>query len=284
LEHPSSHGNGDLGMARLGGLVKMSVVSSVRRSTRPRHRALGQAGLGRHRPGRQVRGVLRRRLQRLEHHRLDPLVGNRARRPGRGFVKKLIESISDEPCTPLTHRPAPDVQLVGDLGVRGTARAAQHNPRPQRQRLSGLRPTRPPLQRLDLRLAENTTCQLWGRTPPSRRCRRLLTQDTRRLEAPAAQDPRRRQSARRVVTMTAFVSAPNVCAASESAVALVEPVAAQSVTGPACCRWTSTNDGRGIRSSRRLPGTPTSLAWSTSPVRLYRRLSANPARVVERIT
>jgi hypothetical protein len=84
LEHPSSHGNGDLGMARLGGLVKMSVVSSVRRSTRPRHRALGQAGLGRHRPGRPVRGVLRRRLQRLEHHRLDPLVGNRARRPGRG--------------------------------------------------------------------------------------------------------------------------------------------------------------------------------------------------------
>jgi hypothetical protein len=68
--------------------------------------------------------------------------------------------------------------------------------------------------------------------------------------------------------MTAFVSAPNVCAARESAVALVEPVTAQSVTGPACCRWTSTNDGRGTRSSRRLLGTPTSLASATSPVRL----------------
>jgi hypothetical protein len=69
--------------------------------------------------------------------------------------------------------------------------------------------------------------------------------------------------------MTAFVSAPNVCAARKSAVALVEPVTAQSVKGSRVL-LVDEHERRagGIRSSRRLPGTPTSQAWATSPVRL----------------
>jgi hypothetical protein len=140
LEHPSSHGNGDLGMARLGGLVKMSVVSSVRRSTRPRHRALGQAGLGRHRPGRPVRGVLRRRLQRLEHHRLDPLVGNRARRPGRGSSRSPSSRSATNRARHLPTVPRPTSNSSATSVFRATARAAQHDPRQQRQRLGGLIP------------------------------------------------------------------------------------------------------------------------------------------------
>ena len=63
----------------------------------PRDRGLGQPGLCGHRPGRPVRGVLRRRLQGLDDHGLDLVVTDRARPARPRFVQQPIETIGDEP-------------------------------------------------------------------------------------------------------------------------------------------------------------------------------------------
>ena len=92
--------------------------------------------------------------------RLDLLVGDRPRATRARLIKRTIEPVSNEPRPPLRHAPALNTKPLSDLGVRPTARTGQHDPRPQRQRLSGLRPTRPPPERVGLSLAENQLPQL----------------------------------------------------------------------------------------------------------------------------
>ena len=69
------------------------------------NRVLGQADLGGHRPGRPVRGVLGRGLQRAHDHLLDLLVGDRPRPPRPRLISQAIEAMLGEPVAPL-----------GDLG------------------------------------------------------------------------------------------------------------------------------------------------------------------------
>ena len=88
----------------------------------PRDRALGRARLRSHRPGRPVRGIPRGRLQGLDDHGLDLLVGDRAWSTRLGAVKESVEPISDEPVPPLRDSSALNAERLGDLGIRATAR------------------------------------------------------------------------------------------------------------------------------------------------------------------
>jgi len=110
------------------------------------HRRLRQADLARHRPGRPVRGVLGRALQRLDDHLLDLLVGDRARPSGTRLVDEAVEAVLHKARTPLTGHIAMDSELAGDLRVVASVGRQQHDPRAQRERLRTRAPTRPRLQ------------------------------------------------------------------------------------------------------------------------------------------
>ncbi len=103
------------------------------------------AAFGHLRP-RPVRGVLRGLLQRGHHHRLHPISGDRRRPPRARLVTQPVHAVLDEPAPPLADRRCRHPQILGDILVGQTIRARQHDPRPQRQRLRRLRPTRPPRQ------------------------------------------------------------------------------------------------------------------------------------------
>jgi hypothetical protein len=89
-----------------------------------------------------VRGVGRGRFQRGHHHVLDLLGGHRHGPARPWVVDQPVAAPLDEPAPPLADRglrhPLPRCDLV-----RQALGAAQHDPRPQRQRLRG----RPPLRR-----------------------------------------------------------------------------------------------------------------------------------------
>ncbi len=121
----------------------------------PGHRSLGQSGLRGHRPGRPVSGVGRGRLQRRGDHRLDLIVGDRARTPRTRLVQQSVQPVGHEPRAPLRHCRPLDSQLCRDLAVRATFGTSQHDPRPQCQRLCRLPTPRPALQRARLIVGEH---------------------------------------------------------------------------------------------------------------------------------
>ena len=85
--------------------------------------------------------------------------------PGRGSSASPSRRLLHEPPPPLAHRLRPHPHLGGHLLVGFTCRATQHDPTPLRQRLRGLRPPRPPLQRLPLLVGQH---QLSHRPAPTR--------------------------------------------------------------------------------------------------------------------
>ena len=107
-----------------------------------------------HRPRRPVRRVRRVRLQSAHEHVLDHRVGDLARRPRPRVVGQPVQAALREPAAPLRHRRRMTAQLRGEVVVRPPRRGAQHDPAPQNQRLGRLGPSRPPLQRLSLRVVE----------------------------------------------------------------------------------------------------------------------------------
>ena len=105
-----------------------------------------------HRPRRPVRRVLGRRLQRLDDHLFDLVVGDRPWPARPGLVEQPVEPVARKPRTPLAHRRVIQPQTLRDLGVLQPLSRRQHDPRALRQRLSALPPPRPRLQLLPLRL------------------------------------------------------------------------------------------------------------------------------------
>ena len=108
------------------------------RAPDPRDRRLREPDLGRHRPRRPLRRVLRRRLQRLDDHLLHLGIGDRPRPPRTRLVQQAVQPILTEPRAPLPHRRVIDRQPLRDLRVLQPLGRRQHNPGTQRQRLSTL--------------------------------------------------------------------------------------------------------------------------------------------------
>ena len=113
---------------------------------------------------------------------LDLLVVDRARSTRTRLVGQPVESTLQQTvaatCTPSAATP----QLGGDLLVGFTCRTTQHDPTPLRQRLRGLRPPRPPLQRLALLVGQHHRSHRPApfRHPPSLQLiSQFLAQDTR---------------------------------------------------------------------------------------------------------
>ena len=94
-----------------------------------------------------VRGPLGRLLQRPHHHLLHLGVGDGARHPRTRLVTQPVQPLCQEPGPPLAHGAPVHPQPRGDGDVGAAVRAGQHDPRPQRQPLSGFPPLRPVLQR-----------------------------------------------------------------------------------------------------------------------------------------
>ena len=140
---------------------------------------LGQpAALG-HRFARPVRGVGGDGLQRRHHHVLDLLGGHRRGAARPRVVDQPVAARLDEPAPPLAHRGLRHPLAGGHFLVGQPLGAAQHDPRPQRQRLGGLAPARPPGQRLTLLLGQH---QLSLRSPA---CRHKRIISPRNLIRPA---------------------------------------------------------------------------------------------------
>jgi hypothetical protein len=97
-----------------------------------------------------VRGVLRRLLQSERDHALHVRVANRAGSTGPWLVQEPIETTLGKAPAPLADRATVQAELVGYGLVRPTTLAREHDARPQRERLSGARPTDPAVQRLTL--------------------------------------------------------------------------------------------------------------------------------------
>jgi hypothetical protein len=121
----------------------------------PADRGLGQAGPPGHRGPGPVRGILRHLLQRRGDD-LFHLVQQDRRRPARpGLVAQPVQPAGQEPVPPPRHRRLPHPQLRRDHLIVPALRAGQHDLGPQRQRLRGLRPPRPPHQLVPLRIRQH---------------------------------------------------------------------------------------------------------------------------------
>src|SRR6185312_1252090 len=98
------------------------------------------------------------------------------------LVSQPIESTLHKPLPPLAHRLRPHPHFSSHLLVGFTCCTTQHNATPLRQRLRGLRPPRPPLQRLALLIGQHHRSH---RTAPFRHrsslqlINQLPAQDTR---------------------------------------------------------------------------------------------------------
>ena len=111
------------------------------------------------------RRVLRCRLEGCDRDVLDLLGRDRRRVPRSRLVGQTIKAILPEPGTPPADRVRRAAHPPGNRFVIKTLTAAEHDPGPQRQRLRGLRPPRPPRQLFTLIIGEN---QFNFRTPSSR--------------------------------------------------------------------------------------------------------------------
>src|SRR6266567_1267479 len=107
------------------------------------------AGLGHVARG-PVRGRFRLALERARQHLLDLLVAQLAWCAGPGLIQQTVDTELDETLSPLACGRQGASLLASDLGVAQSIRREQHDPRPQGQRLRGLRAPRPGLQLLTL--------------------------------------------------------------------------------------------------------------------------------------
>ncbi len=87
-----------------------------------------------------MRGILGGPLQCGHHHRLDLLVGHRARPSRARLVDQPIQPAFHKQPRPHAHRLRPNPDFAGDLLVGFSCRTTQHNPTPLRQRLRRRRP------------------------------------------------------------------------------------------------------------------------------------------------
>ena len=116
----------------------------------PADRGLAQPAACCHRGPRPVRGVGRHLLQRGGDD-LFHLVQQDRQRPARPrLISQPVQPLRGEPAAPFAHRRRIDPQAGGGLLVRRPLRAGQHDLGPQRQRLAGLGPPRPPRQLIPL--------------------------------------------------------------------------------------------------------------------------------------
>ena len=131
----------------------------------PPDRGLAQPAAGGHRGPRPVRGVGRALLQRRDHDVLDLIQQDRGRATRSRLIHQPVQAAGDEPPAPAGHRPRRHPQPRGHLAVGQPVRTGQHDLRPQRQRLGGLRAPRPPGQLLALGVGQH---QLGLRPPRPR--------------------------------------------------------------------------------------------------------------------
>src|ERR1700683_3252025 len=96
-----------------------------RRLTHPRR-------LG-HGPRRPVGGVGRGFLERLDDHRLDVVVTNRARCSGTRFVVQAVEPLGHEALAPLADGGPIDPDALGHFVVVSTSSALEDDAAPKRQ-------------------------------------------------------------------------------------------------------------------------------------------------------
>jgi Voltage gated chloride channel len=110
-------------------------------------------GLRCHRPRAPMGLALRRRLQRLNDHRFDRLVGDRPWRADARLVIQAVEPPLNEACPPFTHRRIGGPMATRHHGIGDCVRTRQHEPSAKRERAIDVGPLRQPNQfpPLDLR-------------------------------------------------------------------------------------------------------------------------------------
>lgn len=104
-----------------------------------RHR---QPACSRHAARTPLGGVSRQALQRLDDHRLDPLIVRCPRRARARLVAQTVEPVGQEPTAPFADRQATNSQPRSHLYVGAASNAAQHDPGSKRQRLRRFAPCR----------------------------------------------------------------------------------------------------------------------------------------------
>jgi hypothetical protein len=97
-------------------------------------RLVQTAGLG-HQPRAPVRGFLGSPLQRHRQHLFDLRIADPARLPRPRRIDQPVEPLLDEALPPLADRLQRHAQPLRHLRVRGPLRAAEHDARPQGERL-----------------------------------------------------------------------------------------------------------------------------------------------------
>lgn len=133
-------------------------------------------------------GVFGCLLERLDDDPLHVFVADAARDSWAGLVVEPVQTPLHEAPPPLTDRRLVQPEPLGHQRVVRPLGARQHDPTPQRQRLSALRAARPALERLPLVVTQHQL-GLRSSTPPHGTSVRFqllkressLTQDTRRL-------------------------------------------------------------------------------------------------------
>lgn len=136
-----------------------------------------------HQPPAPVRRVPRRLLQRRRQQVLDHPVGDRRRSARPRLVRQAVQPRLEEPAPPLAHRRQAHADPFGDLLVRQSLRARQHDPATQRQSLRRPAAPGPTLQLVAFPVAQ---CQPDPGPPRPRHTpaipesvNELKTQDTR---------------------------------------------------------------------------------------------------------
>ena len=110
--------------------------------------------------------IRRRRLQRPRDDLVHLIVGHRPRPARPRLVDQPLQPVLREPAPPLHHRRHRHPDRRRDLPVRPLRRAAQHDPRPGRQRLRRLRPAHPALQHPPLLVGQFDRHCTWPRHTP----------------------------------------------------------------------------------------------------------------------
>ncbi len=119
---------------RVGGELEpvLPVWFQLERSPDPSDRGLRQATAFGHLRPRPMGRILRCRLQRRHDDLLDPLGRDRRRSPRARLVDQTVQTIRQEPGTPLADRHCGAAQPSRDRFVVDPVRTCQHDPGPQR--------------------------------------------------------------------------------------------------------------------------------------------------------
>ena len=77
-----------------------------------------------------MRGIDRSALQGAGDHRLDLVIGHRARPTRPRLIQQALEPVGHKPRPPFSGAADMNIKLVGDRGVPQPVGGSQHNPRP----------------------------------------------------------------------------------------------------------------------------------------------------------